>query len=149
DALTTLTSVRNLPPPSRDDPRIDIAEAAAQGSLSDYQKEQVANQQAIAKARRRGAQLLEAEAILQQCWALRNTGNLEDAKSAGLQARDTFAVRNDLRREARSLTCVGNVLADQGKSSDAMGMHQQALGLANKIGAQKDIAGALINLGNV
>jgi tetratricopeptide (TPR) repeat protein len=44
---------------------------------------------------------------------------------------------------------VADVLADQGQLSSAQDMHERALELARKIGAQKDIAGALINLGNV
>ena len=40
-----------------------------------------------------------------------------------------------------------NVLADEGQLSSAYEMHERALELARRIGAQKDIAGALINLG--
>jgi tetratricopeptide (TPR) repeat protein len=44
---------------------------------------------------------------------------------------------------------VGDALAGQGELGAAQGMYERALELARKIGAQKDIAGALINLGNV
>lgn len=149
DALQTVKALRTLPAPVRDDPRIDIAEAAAQESLSNFKQEQAANLQAIDKARKLGARLLAAQAVLQQCWALRNTGDLESAKTAGQQAQQVFASEGDLRQQARSLTCIGNLLDDQGNLSEARAAHRQALALARKIGAQKDIAGALINLGNI
>jgi tetratricopeptide (TPR) repeat protein len=149
DALATLRTLHGLAEPSRDDPRIDLTEAVAYGSLSNYKQEQVVNQQAIDKSRRQGARLLAAEGLLQQCWALRNIGNLDGAKAAGSEAKDTLAATGDLRQEARSLTCVATVLADQGNLADAKAMREQALSLARKIGAQKDIAGALINLANI
>jgi tetratricopeptide (TPR) repeat protein/TolB-like protein len=149
DALQTIKALRALPAPSRDDPRIDLTEAKAEGSLGNFQREKAGNQQAIDKAQKLGARLLAAQAVLQQCWALRNTGDLPKAKAAGQQAQQVFASEGDLRQEARSLTCIGIVLSDQGDLAAAQTMHQQALDLARKIGAQKDIAGALINLGNV
>jgi eukaryotic-like serine/threonine-protein kinase len=149
DALQTVKTMRAMSAPSRDDPRIDLTEAKAEGSLGNFKREEVANQQAIAKAQKLGARLLAAQAVLQQCWALRNTGDLQNAKAAGQQAQQVFASEGDLRQEARSVTCIGNVLSDQGSLAAAQSMHQRALDLARKIGAQKDIAGALINLGNV
>jgi len=149
DALQTVKTLRSFPAPVSDDPRIDLTEAAAQASLGNFKGEQAVNQQAMDKAEKQGARLLEAQAVLQQCWALRNTGDLEKAKAAGQRAQQVFASEGDFRQEARSLTCIGNVFADQGDLAEAGTMHQQALALAQKIGAQKDIAGALINLGNL
>jgi tetratricopeptide (TPR) repeat protein len=117
--------------------------------LSDYKRAEAAAERAILKAGQQGAEGLKAEAMLRQCWALRNLGDPERAKAAGIQAGEILGGVNDLRGEARSLTCVANVLADQGQLSSAYQMHVRALALARKIGAQKDIAGALINIGNV
>ena len=149
DALATVQSLRQLTAPSRDDPRIDLAEATAAGSLADFKHEQAAIAQAREKATRQGAQFTMAQALMEECWALRSLGELEAAKTAGEQARSILSSAKDGRGEARSLTCVANVLADQGNLAEAKGMHERALVLARKIGAQKDIAGALINLGNI
>jgi eukaryotic-like serine/threonine-protein kinase len=149
DALVTVAELRKLPPPVNDDPRIDLAEASASESLSDYKRTQAATEQAIHKAREQGATLLEAEALLQQCAALRSTGDLDKAEAAGRQARDTLANAKDLRGQAVSLTCIANILSDKGDLSAAKDLYGESLMLAQKIGAQKDIAGALINLGNV
>jgi len=148
-ALQTVQALRQLPPPSRDDPRIDLAEAAAAESLSDFKREIAATAQAREKARRQGSQFTVAQALLDQCWAQRNLGDLEAARNAGEQARTILSNAKDRRGEAASLTCVANVLADQGKPDEARGLHEQALELARQVGAQKDIAGALINLGNI
>jgi eukaryotic-like serine/threonine-protein kinase len=149
NALDTVRTLRQLPPPSRDDPRIDLAEATAAESLSDFKHDLAATARAHEKATRQGSRFLVAQALLQQCWAQRNLGELEPAKAAGEAASVILSAANDRRGEAGSLTCVANVLADQGKMLDAKSKHQQALALARKIGAQKDIAGALINLGNI
>lgn len=149
DALLTVAELRKLPPPVNNDPRIDLAEASAAESLSDYQRTQAATEQAIQKAREQGATRLEAEALLEQCAALRSTGELDQAEAAGRQAKDTLASAKDLRGQAKSLTCIANVLSDKGDLSAAKDLYSESLSLAQKIGAQKDIAGALINLGNV
>jgi Tfp pilus assembly protein PilF/TolB-like protein len=149
EAFVTLQTLRKLPARLSGHPRIEMAEAAAADSVSDYKREQAATVRAIEKARAEGARLLEAQAVLQQCWALRNMGDLAGAKAAGDRARNVLAATGDLRAEARSLTCVGNVLADQGDLTAARKMHEDALALVQKTGSQKDIAGALINIGNI
>ena len=148
-ALQTVQALRHLPPPSRDDPRIDLAEATAAESLSDFKQEVAATARARTKASGQGSRFLVAQALLDQCWAQRNLGELELAKSAGEQAQSILSAAKDHRGEADSLTCIANVLTDQGKLDDAKVKHQQALALARQIGAQKDVAGALINLGNI
>jgi tetratricopeptide (TPR) repeat protein/TolB-like protein len=149
DALLTINALRKIAAPMRDDPRIDLAESSSAASLSDYKRAETANERAILTAGQQGSEGLRAEALLRQCWALRNLGDPERAKTAGQQAGEILGRVGDLRGQARSLTCVADVLADQGQLSSAQDMHERALELARKIGAQKDIAGALINLGNV
>jgi eukaryotic-like serine/threonine-protein kinase len=149
DALLTIDSLRKIAAPMRDDPRIDLAESSAAASLSDYKRAEAATGRAIVTAGQQGSEGMRAEALLRQCWALRNLGDPGRAKAAGQQAGEILGRVGDLRGQARSLTCVADVLADQGQLSSAQGMHERALELARKIGAQKDIAGALINLGNV
>jgi serine/threonine protein kinase/tetratricopeptide (TPR) repeat protein len=149
DALLTITALRKIAAPMKDDPRIDLAESRSAASLSDYKRAEAATERAILTAGRQGAEGLRAEGLLRQCWALRNLGDPERAKTAGQQAGEILGRVGDLRGQARSLTCVADVLADQGQLSSARDMHERALELARKIGGQKDIAGALINLGNV
>jgi serine/threonine protein kinase/tetratricopeptide (TPR) repeat protein len=147
-ALATVRSLRNLPQPLRDDPRIDLAEARAAGSLSNFKQQYSASIAATEKAKRQSSRLITGQALLQQCWAQRNLGELESAKAAGKQANDILSALRDFRGQALGLTCIGNVLTDQGDFTKAKQMHENALSLVREIGAQKDIAGASINLGN-
>jgi TolB-like protein/predicted Zn-dependent protease len=153
DALATLLALRKLPRPKRDDPRIDLAEAAAARSLSDYKRQKLLSSSALQKANRQGANLLGAQAMLQQCQAQRRLGELEGAKKSGQQAQGIFHAAQDLKSEAKSLTCIANSVADHASSAadyaSSLALHNQALALARQTGAQADIAGALINIGNL
>ena len=82
DALGTIDSLRRLPPPVRDDPRIDSAEATAASSLSDYKRQQVAAGRAVAKGRQQGARLLVASALLLEGNAWQELGEIPKAIAA-------------------------------------------------------------------
>ena len=148
-AMATIASLRQSPGPLGDDPRIDMAEARSRASLADYQAAVAASQRAAKKATKVGARFLYAQALLEQCQDLRELGQYALAKSIGDQANETFHQAGDSRSEAKSLTCVANVAADQGNLTYARNLHEKALALVRQIGAQNDIAGALINLGNL
>lgn len=132
-----------------DDPRVDLAEARAAAALSDYRRSQAAANRAADAAVREGARLERGQALLQQCFAFRHLGQMEDAKRVGQQAREIFADSRYARGQAVSLTCVANILESQGDLVTAQQMHEAALSLARSIGARLEIAGALNNLGNV
>ncbi len=153
DALATIGRIRQgiseKNQTNSNDPRLDLVEARSAAALSDYHRAQAAAGRAAEAAVRQGARLERGQALLQQCWAFRNLGQFEDAKRAGKQARDIFADSRYSRGQARSLTCIANVLDDQGDLVTAQQMHEAALSLAQSIGARIDIAGALNNLGNV
>lgn len=149
DALTTVAKMRQGVSQKMNDPRIDLAEAQAATALSDYRRAQAAAGRAAEAAVRQGARLERAQALLQRCWAFRNLGQLEDAKHAGQQAREIFGDTRYARGQARSLTCIADVLDDQGDLVTAQQMYEMALSLGESIGARIEIAGALNNLGNV
>ena len=67
----------------------------------------------------------------------------ESAKEAGQRAKDVLASAGDLRGEARSLTCVADVLGDQGDLTEAKKMHEKALALAQAIGGRKGHCGCI------
>jgi class 3 adenylate cyclase/tetratricopeptide (TPR) repeat protein/TolB-like protein len=148
DALGTVASLRKLTEPSRNDPRIDLVESDAASALSDFRQAQTVAEKATEKAQGLGSRFLAAQGLRQQCWAFRNLGDFAKAKAAGEKAGDDFKADGNLRVEAESLSCVANVLVDQGDVGPATVMFEKALSLAQQAGAQKDIAGSLINLGN-
>lgn len=146
DALATIEELRKMPAPSRDDPRIDLAEATAAKSLSDFKRAAAADESATKKAQAQGARLLSAQGLLDQCWALFNLGELKPASQACQQARDTFAAAGDRKESARAVTRLALILSAQGQTDAALKLHQEALQSMRETGSQKDIAGALVNI---
>lgn len=149
NAMTTVNGLRQLPGPLRNDPRIDLVEAKSHGSVADFKQAVSAGQSAEKKATKLGERFVVAQAQLEQCDDLLGLGQYADAKSKGDQAEQTFRMAGDFRSQAKSLTCVATVAANQGDTANARSMYEKALALARQTGAQNDIAGALINLGNL
>jgi tetratricopeptide (TPR) repeat protein/TolB-like protein len=149
DALKTVSVLRQIPPPSGEDPRIDVAEAYAEDSLSDFKKSAGAAAQAEQKASEQGSRYLAAEALLERCWALGNLGQSAEATQACEKAQETFADVGDLRGRARSLTRLSQIAASQGDVARALDLRTRALAIARQIGSAKDISGALINIGDL
>jgi tetratricopeptide (TPR) repeat protein len=144
DALATVEELRKLPPPARDDARVDLEEAAAAKSMSDFKREDAAGERATKKAQ--GARLLSAQGQLERCWALYNLGQLEEAKKACDQAKDTFALAGDRKDAARAFTRLAEILDKQGDGDAALRLHELALQNMREVGSRRDIAGALVNI---
>ena len=149
NAMSTVNGLRQLAGPLRNDPRIDLAEAKSHASLADFKQAVSAAQAAEKKASKLGERFVVAQALLEQCDDLLGLGQYADAKAKGEQAEETFRMAGDFRSQAKSLTCVATVAANQGDTANAQSMYEKALTLARQTGAQNDIAGALINLGNL
>jgi len=149
DALSSIQGLRRLPPPQRNDPRIDMAEADAAETLSDFKTEKTAAERTIQQAQQSGARALAARAGWRRCFALMNLGDFEAARQAGEQALQIYKDISDPLGQARSLTCIGNVLNSKGDSTAAQQLHEQAFNLTNSIGAKRDSVGASINIANV
>src|SRR6185312_728136 len=86
DALATIARLRALPAPQRDDLRIDLAESRAANITSDFKRELALGEGVAEKGRQQGARLLIARALLEQCSAKRNLGDLKAAVMACRQA---------------------------------------------------------------
>lgn len=146
-ALETIASLRKLPRPSGQDPRIDYAEAVAEDSVSDFKHGVAATEKAVQKANREGARYLAAQALLEQCWAYGNLSEAAQATEACKKAQDAFAGVSDLLGKARSLTRISLIAQAQGDINEALSLRNQALALARQVGSKKDISGALLNIG--
>jgi len=146
DALSTLKKLASLPEVG-DDPRVDLARAFAAESLSDVRLQQSAAAAAAEKASNLGSRYLAAQAFWQDCSALYALGELEKATVACRQS--SVMAPFALLIEARAKTVEARILAAQGKTTEALEMHQQALETARKIGSEKDAIGALMNLANI
>jgi len=149
EAATTIGSLRQLPPPQRDDPRIDLTEARIAGESADYKREQTLAESAAGKSEAAGARLLLADAKLIGGSASFFLGNLGKAVDADGEAQRMFAESGDLDRSAVASMNIGGVLATQGDITGAARSIEQALDLFRKQGDQPRLAAALTNLGSM
>jgi TolB-like protein len=149
DALTTLSELRATPGPAGQDPRIDLSEADAAEMLGDFKRQDAAASRAAEKAAAQGMRRVAADADWHRCTAQVNLGDAVAAKSACEKARDSAKAVQDPLLEARSFTGLGNAVGNAGDITQALECHKQALQLVRKIGAQRDIAGALLNIASL
>jgi len=149
DALKTIEMLRKQAGPISKDPRLDLKEAEAAESMSDFPKEKDAALSAASAAKARGSRLLEAEAQWRGCEAMANLGDAAGARAACQRSIELATPVNDLLLVARSSTILGNVAAAQGNPRQGLDLVRQALGFARKISSRRDVTGALINIGNI
>lgn len=146
EALATAEALRELPPPSNEDPRIDLAEALAAGARADFQRQRLASESAAAKASAQNATLMVAQARLMQCRALRNLGQAEPALAACAEGQRLFAAKGDQAGVAEALTHAANVRFDRGEPAEASRLYDEALATYRAIGSRGAEAGALNNI---
>jgi len=146
DALATTMALRALPEPSRDDPRIDLAEATAAGARADFLRQHDAAGRAAGRAATLGASLLVAQARLLDCRALRNLGRAEEALAACAEGQRLYAAAGDRSGVAEALTHAANVRFDRGDLPGAQQLYEQALATYREIGGRGAEAGVLNNI---
>jgi DNA-binding winged helix-turn-helix (wHTH) protein/tetratricopeptide (TPR) repeat protein/TolB-like protein len=148
-ALGAVQAMRHLQAPANEDPRIDLTEATAAASISDYRRQQQAAMQAEVKARKLGAKLLVAYAELQVGSALRSFGNLPQALQLWRQARETFRLAGDRRGIASTLNDEGALLWQKGDGPSAKAAFREAITTSRGTGDNASLAFALSRLGMV
>jgi class 3 adenylate cyclase/tetratricopeptide (TPR) repeat protein len=146
EALGTLAKLGGQPQ-MKEDPRVDLYVALAAESLSDIHKQRDAAESAAEKATRQESRLLEAHAYWQLCLAYNDLGEFQKGEAA-CNASSSAAPFDDVIK-ARTQTVLASIMLAQGHSAEALEMRRQALETARKIGSQKDIIGALMNLANL
>jgi len=149
DALATLDQLRKLPAPAKDDPRIDLAEADAADSLSDFKLDLAAATRAAEKAQVQQARLLEAKALLNQCWSHKMLGQTREAVSNCEAARGLFVQAGYRDKVADADNSLATLMQDQGDNSGAQAKYEQALSIWRETGNRESVAVALNNLAGV
>ncbi|HVO80329.1 MAG TPA: tetratricopeptide repeat protein [Terriglobales bacterium] len=149
DAQATIAGFRSLPPPQRDDLRIDLAEARAAHYLSDFKREQTLAAAVAAKAAQQGARFLVARARQAECNALRNMGDPKAAIAACQEAQRIFLEAGDRYGAATALNSIGNALYDLGDLAGGKRAYEQVADLDRQIGNQGGLAGALDNIASL
>lgn len=148
EALSTLAALRQSPPPSSLDPRIDLQEADVFDVKGAYQQQQAAAAAAAARARTLGAKQLLAHALTQQARALEKQGKPDEALSMAQEAVQISTAARERSEIAKALTVMGIVRFDQGNFSEAAKVYNQALVIQREIGDKRGAATTLNNIAN-
>ncbi len=149
DAEMTLTELRKRAVSEVDIARVEMADASIAGMLGDFKREQAAAQQAEAKGRSAGANLLVAQALQTQAQAEERMGQSKSTVEHLNQAKQLFDSAGDRRGSARVVLNVGDLLYDQGDYEGAKQQFTAALPVFREIGARKSIRATLERIGNV
>jgi tetratricopeptide (TPR) repeat protein/TolB-like protein len=147
EALTTIESLRRLPRPAGQDPRIDVAAAETSKALGDFGKQLVFATKAGTAAASNGSRLLQARALYLQSFALESMGKAKDAMAAGEEARAIYVTTDDRNGLASMLEVRAALLADHGDLLGAIDVYNQELSIAREIGNKRAEGSALNNLG--
>ena len=144
DALATIAAIRT--PGRAADPRIDLAEAAAAETVSDFKRMRAAAEAAGQRGDALGARLLVARARLLEGTAALRLGEPDRALTLYDQARATFDEAGDRGALARALNDQASVLTDHGDTARGIQIYGEALEIARAIGQQQLVARLLNNL---
>jgi len=147
DALQTVALMRSLPAPANADARIDIAEASAAESLSDFRRSQQAAMAAAARADAQGSPLLLAAAKSKEAWASTRLGDPDRAFAAYSKARELWMAGGNQRGAAAALGGIADLLGDKGDFVGARKAFDEALQEFRKIGDMKNLASCSHNFG--
>jgi eukaryotic-like serine/threonine-protein kinase len=145
DSLATIEDFKKRFPQLHD-PRLDLAEAAAADTLSDFKREQAAAARAAASGAAQGARLLVASARLREGAALLNFGQTDQAARVFEEARSIFADAGDRAGVARTLNNIASAISEGPERKRAIALYEEGLEIARTIGAQDLVARFLNNL---
>ncbi|MGE5207428.1 MAG: tetratricopeptide repeat protein [Chlamydiota bacterium] len=140
DALLTVVRLRRLPEPENQDPRIDLAEAKAAESISDFARTLQATSAAAAKAEAQGSRLILAEALRQQGYAYQRLGRPADAIVAFEKARTLWAGAGNQYGVASALHMIALAQYYRGDFEAASQSFEGALEVFRRIGALEGVA---------
>jgi DNA-binding winged helix-turn-helix (wHTH) protein/tetratricopeptide (TPR) repeat protein len=148
DALHTLDTLRHLPLPSGDDPRIDYIEARSWVN-NDVAKAQAAARRAVKKGTAQGSRLLVAHAYGILCQTITNGGSTAEVVQACQNARESFAAVGDRNNAARETCDFADFYYQQGDLDRAEEMYQEAIKVFRQVGDLEGITTASSNLGDI
>jgi serine/threonine protein kinase/tetratricopeptide (TPR) repeat protein len=149
DALVTIDSLRSLPPPQRDDPRIDLAEDRAAYASSDFKRSELSAERAGQKALQAGAVDLFARSRSDQGSSLRHLGDIKGAILAFDEAKRFYIKSGNRSMLSRTLISSALAYTDEGELDKAKTQLNEALSIAQEIGDTRGIASGANNLGEI
>ena len=131
------------------DPRVDLAEAEAAETASEYPRSRAAATRAIKAADARGLRLLAARARIMEGWALLRMSQLPAARVAFEDARTRYEKAGDRAGVGQALGGLGAVLYDAEELDEAMRVFADELRIAQETGSRQRQAADLHNIAMV
>jgi tetratricopeptide (TPR) repeat protein/tRNA A-37 threonylcarbamoyl transferase component Bud32 len=145
DGLATVENFRRRFPMTTD-PRLDLAEAQAAETLSDFKRMNAAASAAAAAGEKLGARLLVASARLRQGGATLRQGRTDEAVKLFEDARSIYAAAGDRAGVARTLNNLASAISDGPDTRRTRALYDEGLGIARTIGEQDLVARFLNNI---
>ena len=142
DSLAAIETLRKLPAPLRDDPRVDLVEANAAGAISDYKRQAAAAAQAERQGQALGQRDLVARAELEEARAFRALGDPKGALAATQKAAQFFQAAGDRYGEAHARRNVGVLSGDLGPLQESLQIVRE---LGNRLG-EEDALGQIASI---
>ena len=149
DAASTLGSLRKLPSPVGDDPRIDLMDASVM-IYYDLPKARAAAERAISKASAQGATLMVARGYGVLCQqGSSGSESIDQSISECMLARNSYLSAGDRNNAARTLNDLAFLLYQHGDLDKAEKMWREAIDVFRVVGDTEGIAASSNNVGDV
>jgi len=149
EAMNTVATMRKLPAPLGNDPRIDIADGEAAEVLGDTRHAMASYKNAVTKTTASGARLLLAKALVDEGWLHRTFGESALALEMSRKAQEIYASTGDRNGVAKVLGNIGVMLRDKHDYEGSKAMFEQSLSVAREIGDSIHVAISLNSLANL
>ena len=145
DGVATIERFRGRYPEVKD-PRLELAEAAADETLSDFKKMEAASASAAAAAERQGATLVVASARLRQGASVLRQGRADEATKYFEEARTLYNAAGDRAGVARALNNLASAISDGPDTRRTKALYEEGLAIARAVGEQNLVARFLNNM---
>jgi eukaryotic-like serine/threonine-protein kinase len=147
DALQTVQRLRNLPRSLGDDPRLDLVEAHAAESLSDFKRQKEVATRAIVEALAQRYALVAADGYLTQARALYALGEIGKAATSYKNAEAQYRAVGDLAGAAEAVSGAARLKLVGGDFEGARSVWRSSLAAYQELGDQRGVAAELNHLG--
>ncbi len=148
EALSTVATMRKLPHPLGDDPRIDLAEASALTNI-DMRKARASAKRAIDQASAHGANLMVARGLGILCQQDASSAQpMAQSVSECDLARISYIGAGDFNNAARTLNDLAGLYYQHGSIDKAESLWKSAIEEFRRVGDDEGLAAASNNLGD-
>ncbi len=145
EAMVVLDQLRSLPLAA--DGRVDLAQARAAQEVGKFADEKKYARVAADRARKAGARMVLARALLMEASSSIDLGDLTGGRAAADAARELFNAAGDRGNAARALELTGTAVGSGGDLEGERRLYEQALQIYRSLDDQTSVARALLNIG--